>query len=66
MSLKSFHLVFVSICSLLFAFLILWSFALAEEASGITSLIGYVGVAGMVLTVIYGFYFQRKARSIQI
>lgn len=66
MSLKSFHLVFVSICTLLFAFLILWSFVLAEEASNITSLMGYVGVLGIVLTVVYGVYFQRKARAIHI
>jgi cytochrome b len=66
MSLKNFHLVFVTVCSLLFAFLILWSFILAEEASAMTGFMGYVGVLGMVLTIIYGVYFQRKARAIQI
>lgn len=66
MSLKSFHLVFVTICSLLFAFLILWSFVLAEEASTMTGLMGYVGILGMIFTAIYGVYFQRKARAIQI
>lgn len=66
MSLKSFHLVFVTICSLLFAFLILWAFALAEEASTMTDLMGYVGVIGIILTAFYGIYFQRKARAIHL
>jgi hypothetical protein len=66
MSLKSFHLVFVSVCSLLFAFLILWTFVLAEEASVITDLMGYVGVIGIILTALYGVYFQRKARAIHL
>lgn len=66
MSLKSFHLVFVTVCSLLFAFLTLWSFVISSETSSMTTVMGYVGVIGIILTAFYGVYFQRKARAIHL
>ena len=66
MSLKSFHLVFVTVCMLLFAFLTLWSFVLSPESSAMISVLGYVGIAGMFMSAAYGVYFQRKAQRIHI
>ena len=44
MSLRNFHLVFVTVCSLLFAFLTLWSFLLSDEKSTLTRTIGITGI----------------------
>lgn len=66
MSLKSFHLVFVSVCTLLFAFLTAWSFLLSPDKTGVIGALGYVGIAGIVMTLFYGVYFLRKAREIHL
>lgn len=66
MSLKTFHLVFVTVSTLLFAFLALWSFALSPESSAMVSALGYIGIAGAILMLVYGVYFYRKARKIHI
>jgi hypothetical protein len=66
MSLKGFHIVFVTISTLLFLFLALWSFVLTPESSTIATVLGYVGVAGAVTMPVYGVYFYRKARRIHI
>lgn len=66
MSLKSFHLVFVTICTLLFAFLTLWSFLLSPDSSRMITALGYVGIGGIILMAVYGVYFYRKARRIHI
>lgn len=66
MSLKSFHLVFVTVCTLLFVFLTIWSFKLAPERSSIIDALGYVGVVGAILMMAYGVLFYRKARKIHI
>ncbi|HEX5791012.1 MAG TPA: hypothetical protein VFY13_07645 [Luteolibacter sp.] len=66
MSLKSFHLVFVTVASLLFAFLILWAFVLTGESGGWVTALGVIGIGGLLLMPLYGFYFLRKARSIQL
>jgi len=66
MSLKNFHLVFVTICILLFAFLTLWSLVLSPESSAMISALGYVGIGGIVLMALYGVYFYRKAQKIHI
>jgi len=66
MSLKSFHLVFITVCTFLFVFLALWAFVLSAETSAITSVLGYVSIVGIILTAVYGVYFQRKARLIDI
>jgi hypothetical protein len=60
MSLKGFHLVFVTVTTLLCAFLALWSFLLAPEKSAMATALGCVGVAGALLMPVYGVYFYRK------
>jgi hypothetical protein len=65
MSLRNFHLVFVTVSSLLFAFLTLWSFLFAPEKSSLTHTIGISGIAGLVLMLAYGIYFLRKTRQLE-
>ncbi|MFT3991994.1 MAG: hypothetical protein QM680_11345 [Luteolibacter sp.] len=66
MSIKGFHLVFVTVSTLLCLFLAVWSFVLAQEVSSLTKAIGCVGIAGMVGMPIYGIYFYRKASKILV
>jgi DNA-binding transcriptional regulator of glucitol operon len=66
MSLKGFHLVFVTISSLLCLFLALWSFGLSPEASGMVTALGIVGSVGALLMPLYGVYFYRKITQIHI
>jgi hypothetical protein len=66
MSLKGFHIIFVTVSTLLCVFLALWSFLLAPESSLTTLLIGGVGIAGSLLMPIYGIYFYRKITRIHI
>lgn len=63
MSLRSFHLVFVTVCTLLFAFLTLWAFLIAGDRTAVTQLMGWVGCAGLLLMPFYGWYFLRKANA---
>jgi len=65
MSLRNFHIVFVTVSSLLFAFLTLWSFLFATEKSTLTQTIGITGIAGLVLMLAYGIYFLRKTRQLE-
>ncbi|MEY5019584.1 MAG: hypothetical protein RLZ22_672 [Verrucomicrobiota bacterium] len=65
MSLRNFHIVFVTVSSLLFAFLTLWSFLIADEQSAITHAIGLTGIGGLILMLAYGIYFLRKTRQLE-
>ena len=62
MSLKGFHIVFVSVSMLLFVFLILWGFVLSPEKSTLSTAMGITGIVGSLLMPVYGVYFLRKAR----
>ena len=66
MSLKGFHIVFVSVSMLLFVFLIVWGFVLAEEKSTLSNAMGITGIVGALLMPVYGVYFLRKARRIHL
>lgn len=66
MSLRAFHLVFVTVSTLFCAFLVLWSFGLALETSAMATALGYVGIAGLLLMPVYGVYFLRKAGRIHL
>ena len=66
MSLKGFHIVFVTVASLMFAFLVLWSFVITEEKSVVASTLGYLGIAGLLVMPFYGFYFLRKAARMNL
>jgi hypothetical protein len=64
MSLKGFHIVFVSLCLALFTFMVLWGFLLAPERGVFATSVAVAGIAGVLLTPVYGIYFLRKARRI--
>lgn len=66
MSLKGFHLVFVTVSTLLCGFLAMWSFVLAPEKSAMASVLGIAGVAGALLMPVYGVYFYRKITRIHL
>lgn len=66
MSLKGFHLVFVTVCMLLFAFLAIWSFGFAPADFNLAKPLGIVGLVGLALTPVYGVYFLRKLRRAHI
>ena len=66
MSLKSFHIVFVSVSTLLCLFLALWAFVLVPESSSMFTAFGVVGVVGTLLMPVYGVCFYRKAARIHI
>ncbi len=64
MSLRAFHIVFVTLVTLMFAFLAVWSFVIAEDRGGLVTALGVIGVAGALGMPVYGVYFYRKARNI--
>lgn len=66
MSLKGFHIVFVSVCLALFAFMTFWGFALAPEPSSFVTAVKTSGIAGLLLTPFYAVYFLRKIRRIRL
>jgi len=60
MSIKGFHIVFVTVSTLLCLFLALWSFVFASEPSGMTTALGIVGCAGALIMPVYGVCFYKK------
>jgi hypothetical protein len=66
MSLRSFHIVFISVCTLLCAFLALWSFVLAPEPSAMATAFGVVGIVGMLLMPLYAVAFLKKAAKLHL
>lgn len=66
MSLRGFHLVFVTICTLLCAFLVVWAFLLAPEPSAFSTSLGVIGIIGLLLMPVYGVYFLRKASKLNL
>jgi multidrug transporter EmrE-like cation transporter len=64
MSLRAFHIVFVTVSTLLFVFLTVWAFALAKDRTSTITALGVVsGLAALVMPI-YGVYFYRKVRKI--
>jgi hypothetical protein len=66
MSLKGFHIVFVTISTLLCVFMALWAFLLAKDASFIVHLLAVVGILGSIGMPIYGICFYRKVSNLHI
>ncbi|MGA0899065.1 MAG: hypothetical protein ACO3SO_01530 [Luteolibacter sp.] len=61
MSLRGFHIVFVTAASLLFAFLVMWGFFFAEEGDSWAKIMSALGIVGLLGMPLYGRYFLRKA-----
>lgn len=66
MSLRSFHIVFITVCTLLCAFLIVWAFVLSPEPSTMATAFGVVGAVGLLLMPVYAFYFRKKANQLHL
>ena len=66
MNLKGFHIVFVSVSMLLFAFLAVWGFLLAPEKTTLATAMGVTGIVGVLLMPVYGVYFLRKAKRLHL
>ena len=66
MSLRSFHLVFVTVCTLFSAFLVFWAFVLAPEPSAASTAFGIVGAIGLLLMPAYAFFFLKKATKLHL
>ena len=67
MSLRGFHIVFITLTTLLSVFLALWAFLWAPGDAGIVApVLGVVGVIGAIGFPVYGVYFYRKAKHLII
>ena len=64
MSLKGFHIVFVSVVTLLFVFLALWAFWYMDQKTGLSNSLGVIGIIGALGMPVYGVFFYRKASKI--
>lgn len=64
MSLKGFHIVFVTVSTLLFVFLALWAFLYTKETSSLTRFLGITGIVFASIMPVYGVLFYRKAGKI--
>ncbi|QTN30817.1 hypothetical protein HZ994_00220 [Akkermansiaceae bacterium] len=66
MSLRSFHIVFITVCTLLCAFLVVWAFVLSPEPSAIATTSGILGIAGLLLIPVYAVMFLKKATKLHL
>ncbi len=64
MSLRAFHIVFVTVATLLFVLLAVWAFAISTDKSTMIISLGVLGIIGAIGMPIYGVYFYRKARNL--
>ena len=65
MSLKAFHLFFISISVVLAAFVAAWSVSQYQTAHDITyAVAGALSIAGGIALAVYGTMFQRKMRNL--
>ena len=64
MSLRAFHIVFVTITTLMCAFLAVWAFVFAGDRSPLVLALGALGCLGVLGLPVYGVCFYRKARNI--
>ena len=64
MSLRAFHIVFVTVSTLLFVFLAVWAFAFATDRTGTITALGAVSAVFAVIMPVYGVCFYKKVRKI--
>ena len=65
MSLRGFHIVFVTLTTLMCLFMAVWSFGFAPRDAGPMALVlGIIGVIGTIGLPVYGVYFYRKAKKL--
>jgi Mn2+/Fe2+ NRAMP family transporter len=66
MSLRSFHIVFVTVCTLFSVFLAYWAFVLAPEPSAASTAFGVIGLVGTLVMPIYAILFLHKANKLEL
>lgn len=66
MSLKGFHLLFISIATLLFALVALWALVLQMSPTLGMQIFGASCALVAVILPIYGFSFRRKANELSL
>ena len=65
MSLKAFHIVFITVSTLLFVGFGVWSLRMYQHNGGIVNLAFGIGsLVGALALVIYGRYFLKKLKSV--
>ena len=64
MSLRAFHIVFVTVCTLLCAFFAVWAFGFAADRTAVITALGVIGAIGTLGMPVYGVYFYRKANKL--
>lgn len=63
MTIKNFHIFFVTLSTILCAFFVVWAFSIAPAPGKAATLVGILGVIGLVGFPIYGVTFLRKIRN---
>jgi multidrug transporter EmrE-like cation transporter len=64
MSLRAFHIVFVTASTLLFTFLAVWAFVFAVDRTPMITALGVISAGGVAVMPAYGVYFYRKVRNL--
>lgn len=66
MSLRTFHIVFVTLATLLSVFFALWGFVFSSEKDALATTVGVIGAIFTIVMPIYGVCFYRKAKHILV
>ena len=66
MSLKGFHILFITFATLLCIAVVLWAFVLEARAGNGLQLLGILGAIAAILLPIYGVRFYRKVKTIEV
>jgi hypothetical protein len=64
MSLRAFHIVFVTVSTLLFVFLAVWAFAFATDRTSTITALGAISAVFALIMPVYGVCFYKKVRKI--
>ena len=64
MSLKGFHVIFITLATLLCVFVVLWAFVFEDTATLWLKIFGGTCAVAAVILPVYGVSFYRKAQNI--
>ncbi|MBT8037097.1 MAG: hypothetical protein KJO21_06095 [Verrucomicrobiae bacterium] len=64
MSLKGFHLLFITLATLLCVFVVLWAFVLESASGAGLKVFGSTCAVAAIFLPLYGIRFYRKAQKI--
>ena len=66
MSLKAFHIIFVTLATLLCVFLALWAFLRTDSGGTLVTVLGIAGIIGAIGLPVYVICFLRKAKKMNL